>query len=429
MFRRTGFGLFICITLVLFYCNLSFAVGAAGFRNEVPDAEAMGKGSAFVAQADNPSAVYFNPAGLTQLDGEHVSISCAAEFPMAEVETDNDGTVNMQREYFLIPSLYFVSALNSENLRFGLGLTAPYGLSSDWAQDSFASRVSAESELGYYNLAPTLAYKVNDYLSIGGGIDYFYSKIIKHKRLSAALSSNGNFQLKGNDEGWGYNIGVLLQPSPKHSIGLSYRSEIDFSYTGKLSLDNIDQGLYPVIFGGASYSTDVKTELTLPRSLALGYAYRPNDKWTFEIDFEWTDWASVEQDRVEFLTETDATRLAVLNSGNPAAKDWNDVGAIGLGVEYKVTDNMALRTGYIFENSPVPSANFDTALPDADRHALTLGFGYDLRDNIKLDFSYMALFFRERDVTNDVGLIVGTDIDGKYKQIIHIYSLGITYSY
>ena len=424
-----GVVVFLCTSFA--YSNNIFAVGSGGFRNEVVDAEAMGKASAFVAQADNPSAIHYNPAGLTQLKGSYLSIGYTAEFPVNEVDSNTgDGTVQMQRQYFLIPNFYYVTDLGKGGAKIGVGVTAPYGLGTDWAHDSYVAENATESDVEFININPTIAYKINDTLSIGAGLDVYDSEIEKRKRLdNAALSSNGDFKLEGSDTALGYNVGFLIKPMEGHSIGLSYRSEVDMEYRGTITLTNIEDATALFVFGGSTYTTDMKTELTLPQSLAIGYAYKPNDKWTFEADVEWTDWSSIKQDLVEYpsLAAGDS-KLIYLNDGNPAAKDWTDVFAFGFGTEYQATDKLELRCGYLYEQTPIPSATFDSALPGANRHGITLGAGYDFKD-VKVDVSYMFLAFRDRDITNDVGSNTGANINGKYKAHVNIFAVGFTYKF
>jgi long-chain fatty acid transport protein len=421
----------VMVSFVLLGLNsYAFALGSGGFRNEAAlDAEANGKAAAFVAQADSPSAVHFNPAGLVQLDGNNVRIGYTYEAPR-NFHSDTSGVESkMQREAFYIPNFYFVTDMGSEDLRFGLSATSPYGLSTDWADDSFSRYQATESSLEFYQLNPTVAYKVNDVLSLGFGIDYMTSHISKHKRMAAVLGE-GDFQLKGDDDAWGYNIGVLVRPSDRHSIGLSYRSEIELKYKGVMSVNDLSataQALYS--FPSSHYTTDIRTNLTLPKTVAAGYAFKPNDRLTVEVDCEWTGWSSIQEDSVTYPNEGNASRLSLLNSGNPASKDWNDSLAYGIGAEYEATDKLELRCGYLFYQNPIPAANFDTSLPDSDRHGFTLGCGYKLKDNLTLDASYFGVVYVERDVTNDVATASGADLDGKYDGYMNIISVGLTYKY
>ena len=420
------FGSLAASVMLFFSCDV-FALGGGGFRNEAAlDAEANGKASAFVAQADSPSAVHFNPAGLVQLKGDHVTVGYTLQAPRNSFTDLNGNETQMQRQTFLIPNFYYASDLGRENLRFGFSVTSPYGLGTDWADDSFSRFQATESDLTFYQINPTLACKINDAISIGVGIDHVSSDISKHKRISDTTGL-GDFHLKGESSALGYNVGLLFKPSDKQSVGISYRSEIELEYRGTASLTNLDAGDFAALFPD-NYSTDIKSKLTLPRTIAVGYAYRPNEKWTVEIDCEWTGWSSVQEDFVRYSSETNALRLAVLNGGNPASKDWNDSLAYGVGTEYQATDKLALRGGYLFVETPIPSANLETALPDTDRHGITLGAGYKIDNGVSVDISYFGVFNVDRDVTNDVRT-AAPDTDGKYEAYTNIFSVGFTYKY
>ena len=156
----------IIVAILFIYIGEVFALGGGGFRNEAAlDAEAIGKGQAFVAQADSPSAVHFNPAGLIQLNDNYIRVGYAYEGPRNS-HTDTAGNESsMQMHSFLIPYLYYVGDFGLERWRFGLGVNSPYGLGTDWADDSFSRLVSTESNVKMYNINPSIAYKVNDCLS------------------------------------------------------------------------------------------------------------------------------------------------------------------------------------------------------------------------------------------------------------------------
>lgn len=429
MFRRTNLASAFFLALSVIFISNVFGLGSGGYRNEVVDAEAAGKGFSFVAQADNPSAVHYNPAGLTQLKGSQITVGYVYEAPMLSVDSKATGNnVNMQKQVFYLPNVYFVTELKNENLRFGFGANSPYGLSTDWANDSFAKNLSTESSVKMMNYNPTVAYKVNDYISVGAGLDYFTADVNKHRVVSATLSdSGGDFQLKGSDESWGYNFGLLLRPSEKHRIGISYRSEIDLSLKGTVNLDGLNAA-GQAVFGAASYSTSMESNSTIPRSIALGYAYQPNKKWTIEADVEWTDWSSTEEEFVRYPNETNAVRLATLNTDNPGSRDWRSVYAYGIGAEYQANDKLELRGGVLYEESPIPSVNFEPVLPDAGKYGITMGAGYVLKD-VKIDASYAFLKYRDRDVTNDIGASTASNIDGKYKGYVNIVGVSFTYKY
>ena len=427
-------GLFIVSAV---YCDNALAVGAGGFKNEVVSAKAMGRGAAGAAQIDDPAAVYYNPAAMSYLEGNAVTIGYTLEMPRTTGKPTSGGDVDMESQNFLVPNFYLVDNFGLEKFTFGLGYTVPFGLGTDWPDDSYSRYVATESDVAVQNINPSVAFKVNDSLSVGLGINYMISDVNKYRKFNVtatntslgfpATESDGDFYLKGDDEGWGYNLGVLYNFADSHRLAVAYRSEVDFSQKGTLSLNGLGAGATAATFG-TSYDTSIKADMTLPEVITLGYAWDINDEFTVEADLEWTGWSSIVQDWVEWEQETDATRLAILNAGNPASKDWDDVLSFGIGLNYKYSDKIDLRCGYIFEENPIPEANFDTALPDADRHGITLGFGYKFNSMV-MDVAYMALFFEDRDVANDVGSTSNASIDGSYEQFVNIFAFGFTYEY
>jgi long-chain fatty acid transport protein len=410
--------------LAVFSCD---AVFGSGFKNDaVLDAEANGMANIFVAQADSPSAVQYNPAGLTQLKGDYVRIGYACETPR-NFHTDLSGNESQaQVDTFLIPNLYLVNNFGFENWKFGLGVSSPYGLGTDWADDSFASFQTTESSLQFLQINPTVAYKCNDIVSVGLGIDYVMSEVSSHKRI--ADGAGGDFHLKGDDDGWGYNLGLLVRPSEKHSMGVSYRSKVDFTYTGTISMTNMSNGIYAAFFPD-TYTTGMESRLTLPQTLTAGYAFRPDEKWTIETDCVWTDWSCVQEDFVKYTEEGDPFRLAVLNDSNPLSKDWRATMAYGIAARYQATDKWILRSGYLYAQTPVPAANFEPSMVDMDMHCVSFGTGYKLNNCLTIDAAYFGGFYKDRYITNDVGLSSGADLDGEYEAYVNVFSVGFTYKY
>jgi long-chain fatty acid transport protein len=438
MFRRLSIIAFLFFTLMAFFCNVVFA---NGFKNDaLLDTEATGMATVYVAQADSPSAVQFNPAGLTQLKGDYVRVGYTSAIPR-NFRTDASGDESRaQVDNFLVPNLYFVNSLGAENWKFGLGVTSPYGLGTDWADDSFARFQTTESMVNVLQINPTAAYKLNDVISVGFGIDYIMSQVDSKKRIAdgdAGGGSSGNggfgvFRLKGDDDAWGYNVGLLVRPSEKHSIGISYRSKIDLTYKGKIFMSNLSSGIYGPggygIFPNDNYETGMEDKLTLPQTISLGYAFRPNSKWTFEADGIWTDWSSVQEDFVKFTEESDTNILSVLNDGNPTSKNWHPTMSYGVSAKYQATDKLVLRCGYLYAETPVPAANFEPSMVDMNMHCVSLGAGYQINDRFNIDAAYFVGFYKDRYITNDVASAT-SNLDGMYESYVNVISIGFTYKY
>ncbi len=426
----------LCICLLsVFLVENGFCAGSGSYRLEVPDAEAMGKGAAFVAQADNPSAIYYNPAGLTQLKGKtYVSLGASVIQPFCTYEDTAGNQTDRRRQIFTIPNGFVVSDFGLEKFSFGLGASSYWGLGTYWAEDSFSKYVATKSDVVTQDIMFTAAYEINDNLSVGVGVDYTKALANKKKKLNQATwgGADGDFQLKGRDNNaWGYRLSTLYKLNKNHSFGLMYRSAVDLTYKGKVYLNDLNGGLVPgtyqTIFGGTSYETDISTKSRLPQSILLGYCFKPDDKWRFEADIEWMDWSSVDKEQIDYPSETNAARLSVLNAGNPVQRDWRAVLSYAFGTEYKVNDSWKLRLGYFFHKTPIPEGTFDTALPDSTSNSLTLGTGYQINKNLGLDFAYAAIFYNPRKINNAVGSSSGASINGKYNSFANVYMMTLTF--
>jgi long-chain fatty acid transport protein len=163
--------------------------------------------------------------------------------------------------------------------------------------------------------------------------------------------------------------------------------------------------------------------------VVVGYSFKPLSKWTFNIDVEWMDWSSIKQEAVVWKDETDPTRLAVLNTGNPAPRDWHSVWSQSVGAEYAATDHLRLRGGYYHHQSPIPQDTWDPNLPDSNSHGITTGFGYDITSSLTVDMAYSLLLYEPRKIDNTVGNVFGANVDGKYKQIMNMGLITLTYKF
>jgi len=424
--KTTGLTLIAILTLV----PLALAAGSGGIRVELPDSEAMGKGSAFVGQANNPSAIYYNPAGLTQLKGSHhLSTGFSVLAPSAKFTDFAGNETQMTRQNFLIPHIYLVSDFGIERFVFGLGGGSSWGTATAWADDSFSKYVATRSDVRNIDTMITAAYKLNAQWSFALSADSDYSVANKSKKLIQLGGADGDYNLKADDTGWGYRLASLYTLNDRHQFGLMYRSPIQEKYRGKLFLSELNAfgSNYQGIFGGTEFETNIVVESELPQSAVIGYSFTPNNKWTFNFDAEWMDWSSFTQEWLEYTEVLTVNQAAVLNGGNPANRDWEDVWSAAVGVEYAWNDDLRLRGGYYYHTTPIPEENFESNLPDANSHGITTGFGYDVTKNSTIDMAYSALIYEDRTIDNTIGSGSGASINGEYEQIMHMGL--VTFSY
>ena len=219
------------IGLIFLFISSCFAAGSGAFRVELVDAEALAKGEAFVGEADNPSAVFYNPAGLTQLKGQNqLSLGLAGLFPAVTYKNFAGAESQMVGQSFLIPNIYFVSDFGLEKFAFGLGGSSNWGTGTEWNNDSFSGYTATRSDVTNTDVMFSGAYKLTEKLSLGLSLDHDYSAVNKSKRLQQTGGTDGDFQLKGKTGGWGYRLAALYELNEHHQFGLQYRSPIEEKY-------------------------------------------------------------------------------------------------------------------------------------------------------------------------------------------------------
>ena len=414
-----------------------FGVGSGGFTDQIVGAKALGMGNTFVATADDPTAVFYNPAGLTQQKSPAISVGFAPHIVNSEYKQDNGATSNMEKNLPIVPNFYGTFPIMEGKWAFAAGVHYPFGLKTQWSDTGPLRYVATESNLQVMQINPTVAYRVCDQLSIGvGAVNARVKANLKAKMNLSALntvlsgvptaSADGNKELDGTSDGWGYNVGLLYNPFEKHSFGVSYRSQIQNRIKGKTELSNLS-GAAAFVFGGDKYAVDTETNLNLPQSLILGYAFK-HGNWTLETDAEWVDYSSIRENQFDFKGESNATRLALLNVGNPVPRQWYSTWNFGAGANYKFNDMWQARGGYFYFPENIPEHTWDPAVPNSASSGFTFGAGWT-HSSLTLDLTYLFLPFQKRTIHNTVGATSAASVNGEYSTTIHVISANITYRF
>ena len=392
-----GWKIVSMLLVLLFTASMSFA---AGFRLPEAGVKAMGMGFAFTAQADDPSAIYFNPAGLTQLKGQNVMLGVTyvrengGEFTGSTLLTGGATVSETQKDLnFYIPNAYYTRTTNSGNVAYGIGIFAPFGLGQEYENKNtsiFRNQVT-KIDLMTIVVNPTIAFNINEFLSVGVGIDYMYGKVEYDK---IPVFSFGSFKtsLEGSGDAWGYNFGILLKATKNLKVGFNYRSpfRLDLKDGDFKASDNTSVFPFPYSVALPMGETKASGTLKLPATAALGVSYTL-DRLTLTADADWTFWSSYKE-----LKITNATVGAYTSR---SSKDWKDVCALRLGAEVRVTDPLAIRAGLVYDPSPVPADTMGPELPDAHRFNYMLGVGYKVA-NWTIDVAGMYVDKFDRTVSN-----------------------------
>jgi long-chain fatty acid transport protein len=379
---------------------------ALGFRNPDQGARATGQGEAFVAQADDASAIYYNPAGLTQLQGTQVSFGGMASFrdikfngPFGSAKLDDPAYTG----HFYVSS----DLLLPEKWCVGLGVNTPFGNSMDWGDTGPFTYLSTKSSLMVLNIQPTVAYQINEHLSVGVGLNVYYgdTKLERQVSFFPFPVPDGHFKFNGDGVAVGGTVGALWKINEQHSVGAVYRSPFTIKFDGDAEVTSA-----PPIPGLDYSKADANAKIDFPQSVALGYAFRPIKKLKLEVDVEWTDWDSLNSVELRSANSLDGTTVPY---------DWQSSFWYAAGIQYELTDNLAVRVGYIYSQNSVPDATYSPTLPDADRHVVSAGVGYTT-SRFSVDLVYQFSISPDRTVTGSYpGTPLAGNTDGTWASQAH----------
>ena len=383
---------------------------AAGFY--IQEQSVKGLGTAFAGSTtsiDDASTIYFNPAGMTKLNGMQANAGVHLLLPSADLDDtgstfavpgtpleDNGNPFDPSP----VPNLFFAAPVDLGEQQFwaGIGVTAPFGLGSDYGEDSFTRFDSTETELLTINVAPSVAYKINDMVSVGGGLDIQYADADLKSSVFVGAGAVGESQLTGDDISFGYNIGVQVQATPKTEVGLHYRSAISHELEGKINISGTGTP--------DDSSTDGGADLDLPDILTLGVSHDVNDKLRVMGQGTWFGWNNFQ--------EIKAVNQAGAEISN-TVQNYDNTLAFAVGAEYDLNPSWTVRAGYQFDATPTNDEFRTSRTPDGDRHWFSGGATYALNDKIDLDFAatYIDIAEQEINVTRNGGAAtVSADTDG-----------------
>jgi len=421
----------VCAFLMVILCQNAFAGDNGVIKLELPDAAAVGMGGAFTGEADRPSAVYYNPAGIVQMDSIETSVGLTLVQPQIEYKSLTGDTSDMKRDNYIFPDFFVTTPVVKGKFYVGLGEDSNFGSGNDWAANSFSRYDTVKDSVENKDFMLVAAYKINEQWSVAAGATDDDSKFEHDQALYQGAGADGDALFKANDNAWGFNLATMFKLNEQNQFGLDYKSPIHHTYDGSLYLNNLNHSNndYQSIFGGTSFSTEAVQKFTMPQSVTLGYSLKPTNKWTVNFDLEWTDWSQYKQQTTFYPNVTNATQLSVLGTGNPQARDWTSVWSESLGVQYSVNDRLRLRTGYEHHQTPISKGTFDTEFPDSDSNAITAGVGYDITSRLTIDIAYVADFYQSRNIGNTVDNNLGAFLSGKYRAFVNVGTMSLTYKF
>lgn len=396
-------------------CALGSAqVQASGFA--LIEQNGSGLGNAFAggaASAEDASTIFYNPAGMSRLPGQQLTMAASLIRPSATF-SGTSSAIALQTagadmggdagKWAAVPNAYWAQELNAQT-RIGVGINAPFGLETNYSPTWMGRFQAVSSKLQTVNINPSIAYQVSERLSVGAGLNYqrvdgtLSSAINYSAAAGGALGANkeGISTLTGSDAAWGYNFGLLFQASPQTRIGAAYRSRIKYNLSGNVTFANRPAALAAALPDGA-----VNLAITMPDNFSMSVFHQLNERWEIMADATWTGWSVFKELRV--LRATGA-QLSL------TPENWRDTWRISAGATYHYSPQWLARVGVAFDQAPVSDPYRTVRIPDADRTWVSVGGQYSFDKQSALDFGYAHLFVKNAAFNQNAA--TNTDLAGK----------------
>lgn len=417
MYKKTG-GTLKIVTISLLIALASFKMYAGGFQINEHGAKAMGMGGAFTAIANDPSALYFNGAGMMQFYGTQIMFGTALISPFSSFrgvapKIDEYKTANQ----VFYPSHFFATHRLNEDWSVGLGFSSPFGLGTKWDENWPGRYLALETSVQVFAIPVVVAYKPLDNLFVSASFVYSFANVkITRKNPQTPFEGDAFVSLEGKDNSaFGYHLSAMYKPLKELTIGASFHSQIEYNFEGTAKSTGAEQ-LAARLPGG-----DIKADLTTPMNLAVGVAYDFMPNLKVALDFQYIGWSSYDTLAVEFVqsgVRSASTRL------------YDDTYIVRLGAEYGITEDLNVLGGIYFDNSPVANERINPSLPETDRIGMSIGLDYKLTKSLGLDASYLFIRGNQLTVDNSSEYYAGTSpFNGTWNAGAHVFSLSLSYSF
>ena len=408
----------------------------AGFALGEASARASSMGNAVVAQAYDAGTLFYNPSGIGFLTGTHFNGSFMAIAPKAKFVRANfegsagDPTIHEAVDQVFPPVGLYVSHRLNDKFAFGLSFSTPFGLGFKWEDDFPGRFISKEVDLQSFYLTPVVAVMPTKELSLAVGLDVVFSNVLLRRNLLAFSTDTnpgtdvGETELKGSSMGKiGFNVSAMYQ-TKRLGLGVAYRHSVKNEYDeADVNFTLYDTPFKTLVTGGLTangtygLAMSGSAEITFPASVNAGIYYKLADNLGVEVDFLYTFWNVFDEIPLNF--ENDALSQVI-------PEDYEDAFQLRLGAQYDVNDALALRAGYIYDQTPQPIHSVSPLLPDNDRNDFTAGIGYKT-GNLTVDAGFMFVNTGKRStLENGVGQNEN-GFNGTYSANATLFFVGLGY--
>lgn len=418
----------------------SFAF-AAGYALNEQSASAMGAANAgAAADPENASTVFFNPAGMTQLKGTQISFGAAVLNVRPDFQGSATNTVGQAvsggdgGKYVpltVIPNFYVTHRVN-DYLSAGFGVHAPFGLKGNYDDDFVGRYFGDKTEIEVIDFQPSIAIDTGQHVSLGFGLDIMrakgtltkfqdYTGLEAQYGVTPGTYAPGYFKASGDDWGLGWNAGILFQPFERTSVGITYRSRVEFTLRGNASLSNVPN---PLTGTTSNLTENAKVPLTTPDSMTFSLKQGLSDSWDLLAGATWTDWSRFPSLPI-YSAQSNAGQYGTISflgsqtyGGSSdligyEAEHWHNTWAFSIGTAWQATQSWKFKAGYAYDESPIPDEYRNVRVPSTDRNWLTLGAQWkDVPTGWTVDGAFGYLIMRDSNINEVQYQVSGKPVSG-----------------
>lgn len=405
------------LILTLAFIGLSSSAFAGGYRVALQGVRQAALGGTSATQTHDASVAFYNPAGLAFVKSK-LSIAVGGFGVKTDVKWQDATTLQKAETDSKLgtPMYLAVSYKPVDDLAIGLSVTTPFGSSVTWPEDWQNKSNITHIDLKAFNIQPTVAYKFNEWFSIGFGFIYTHGSA-KLERVQTVAGNDIKLQLEDKDaHGLGFNVGAMFKPTDKLGVGLAYRSNVDVSANkGDVTWSNVPDG----ISGNAPFNMNKwNTILPLPSEFTFGMSYKVLPQLELFGDVVWQNWSRYKTLDINLYNEGTNAQFA-----STSQKSWTDNTLFRFGAEYTFSDLVTGRLGYYHDKSPVPSSYWSSETPSTNLNALTAGLGFRFSSGFNVDLFGSYVQGDERHVNN-----IEQNFQGDIKLRAINFGVGVSYN-
>ena len=396
---------------------------AGGYRVSLQGQKALAMGHTGVAVVQSSELVFFNPAGLVYLEDKwNISAGVSGVFSNIAYQNVETGA-NARSDSPMATPLYLYASFKANDwLSFGLGVYTPYGSEVKYQDDWEGSHLVNNIKLMAIYIQPTVSFKINDNLSVGGGPIYVTGSVNFNRNLNRTLTdldgNRANVEIDASGiSAWGWVASTMFNFTDNLRIGATYRSEIILEADdGDAKFSNIPNSpLTPF------QNTSIKAAMPMPAEMTVGVSYDFLDKFLVAFDYNRSFWDAYKSLDIDFENP------AIPDSKN--ARNYKNSSIYRFGLQYEATEMFTLRAGYYFDESPVQDGYFAPETPRNDSNNFTAGLTVNVSKNLQIDASFLYSHFKEVNASYDYYFEDGAAVPfkGIYKTNAFVPGLGLTY--